>query len=230
MKRLQVFPPVLRTRVPRESHFPSSRAQGGRSAADTRVWCRGPHGRTRKPGALQGGLRAPRGRAVGDAAGHTCSRRAHSRTLAHAPRTPAHSAGLVPAPTASRAGPSCRCGRWAAGERDGVAAGGPAGARGRVRAPHRRGGAAAPRWEGVMTRRPRSGDSAFKSRGSSLRAGGGSTGGKHTGSHIKEAKLSASKRKGNILSQAMLWQKRKWFGPWLPEPCRRGRAGAPAAA
>lgn len=28
-----------------------------------------------------------------------------------------------------------------------------------------------------------------------------------TPSHIKEAKLSASKRKGNILSQAMLWQK-----------------------
>lgn len=50
------------------------------------------------------------------------------------------------------------------------------------------------------------------------------------GSHIKEAKLSASKRKGNILSQAMLWQKRKWFGPWLPEPCQRGRAGAPAGS
>lgn len=133
-----------------------------------------------KTRSFPGGLRAPRGRGVGDTAGHICSRSAHSHTLAHAPRTPAHSAGLVLAPTASRAGPSCRCGRWAASGRDGVAAGGPARARGRVRAPYRQRGAAAPGWEDVMTRCPRSGNSAFKSRGSSLRAGGGSTGGKHT--------------------------------------------------
>lgn len=162
MKRLQVFPPVLRTRVPRESHFPSSRAQGGRSAADTRVWWRGLNGRHRKPGAFQG-VSGPLAGAEGDMAGHTCSRSAYSRTLAHAPRTLAHSAGLVPVPTASRAGPSCRCGRRAASERDGVAAGGPARACGRVRAPHRRRGASAPGWEDVMTRCPRSGNSAFKS-------------------------------------------------------------------
>lgn len=82
------------------------------------------NGRHRKPGAFQGVSGALAG---ADTAGHTCSRSAHSRTLAHAPRTPVHSAGLVPAPTASRARPSCRCGRRAASKRDGVAAGGPRG-------------------------------------------------------------------------------------------------------
>lgn len=42
-------------------------------------------------------------------------------------------------------------------------------------------------------------------------------------SHIKEAKLSASKRKGNILSQAMLWQKRKWFGRGCQSHVSTGR-------
>lgn len=42
-------------------------------------------------------------------------------------------------------------------------------------------------------------------------------------SHIKEAKLSASKRKGNILSQAMLWQKRKWFGRGCQRHVSMGR-------
>lgn len=41
--------------------------------------------------------------------------------------------------------------------------------------------------------------------------------------YIQEAKLSASKRKGNILSQAMLWQKRKWFGRGCQSPVSTGR-------
>lgn len=40
-----------------------------------------------------------------------------------------------------------------------------------------------------------------------------------TPSHIKEAKLSASKRKGNILSQAMLWQKPS-ASEQVPAPAR----------
>lgn len=42
-------------------------------------------------------------------------------------------------------------------------------------------------------------------------------------SHIKEAKLSASKKKGNILSQAMLWQKCKWFGRGCQSRISMGR-------
>lgn len=44
-------------------------------------------------------------------------------------------------------------------------------------------------------------------------------------SHIKEAKLSASKKKGNILSQAMLWQKCKFFACGCQSPVSMVGAG-----
>lgn len=128
MKSLQVFPPVLRTSVPWESHFPSSRAQGGLSAADTPVVER-PEWVPQKTQSFPGGLRAYRS-AEGGTTGHTRSRSSHSRTLAHAPRT------LAPRGVASRgsrppgpAGCADPAGWPRAWRMEGWAAGGPVSAR-----------------------------------------------------------------------------------------------------
>lgn len=108
--------------------FPVEQGPGRTECCRHRGVVERPERAPQKTRSFPGGLRAPRRGGGGDTAGHTCSQSAHSRTLAHAPRThEAHSAGLVPAPKASRARPSCRCSRRAASKRDRVAAGGPRG-------------------------------------------------------------------------------------------------------
>ena len=91
-----MFPPVLKASDPWESQFPSSRALG---LADTLVVVR-PEPAPQKTQRFPGGM-GPIAGAEGYTARHARTQSSHSRTVAYAPRSPAHPGARAAVTTAS---------------------------------------------------------------------------------------------------------------------------------